>query len=180
MVVIKDPDGPSLRITEDGHALTTSTIITEIEHASEESLSAYSWSSGTFDPGVNDTILLVQNNSITDLHIVSVACSTYVDTIVTIHRPNVTFAIASATQITGVNLNSNGTNILSTDTTVVDARQNETGNAIGDIFWRGEISTASGTYTRFMPGVILGRGKSIAVDYLADTGVVGVTIIGHF
>jgi len=180
MTVIKDPDGPSLRITTAGHALTDATVVSEVEHASEEDQAAYSWSSGTFDQGVNDTILLVQNNSDTDLHIVSVSMSTDVDTIATIHIPNVTFTIASATQITGVNLNTNGTNLLGTDTTVVDARQNETGNAIGDIIWAGEIATASGTYTRNLAGVILARGKSIAVDYAADTGVVGVTVIGHF
>ncbi len=180
MPTVNDPDGEPQRVIK-GHAETNSTIITELEHASQESLDAYSWSSGTFNPGTDDTILLVQNKSSDDLQITTVWLSTDVDTRVIIHSPTAVFTIASATSITGVNLNKRGSNLLSTDKTTADARQNETGNVRGDILWAGEIMAAGNPFSVSLEGaVILAKGDSIGVDYVADVAACDVTIMGHF
>lgn len=179
MPTVNDPDGEPQRVIE-GRAQADATTRTELEHASQAHREGYSWSSGTYDMGVNDTILLVKNNSAQDLHIIIAWLSTDVDTRVVIHSPTVVFT-GAGTAVVGVNLNKRGANLLTTDVTVAEAWRDETGNAQGDIWWSGEIMAAANPYPVILQGaVILAKGDSIGVDYVADAAAVDVTLMGHF
>jgi hypothetical protein len=135
---------------------------------------AYRWSSVTYDAAANDTILLVKNTSTTKLHMTSLTLTTDVDTIAKIHFPTTNVTVAGTT-VTGVNTNTSSSNVAE-----ASAATDETGNTIGDIFWAHEIYAANGPTYIPLPGTVLAKNKSIAVDFVSDCGVVGATFEGHY
>jgi len=169
--------GFEVAIESDNHLQTDSVVQTKVEHLSEEKGDSYMWASGSYDPMVgNDTILLVQNTSDTqNLHINRIWLSTAVDTRVTIHL--VTVALTPAgTAIVGTNMNTNSSRVAA-----AIAKRDETNNSIGSIIWSGEIYALSGPYEVVIAGaVILGKNKSIGVDYVVDPTACDVTIMGYY
>lgn len=116
-------------VSLDGHAAVDAVTQTELEHASGEHGLGYSWSSGTYDPAVGDTILLIKNTSDLELHIEMIWLSTDVDTRVVIHCPT-TVVTPAGTAVTNVNLNRGKPN----DADLADARRDETDNSQGGYY----------------------------------------------
>jgi hypothetical protein len=135
---------------------------------------AYRWSSVTYNMTANDTIQLVKNTSTTKLHMTGLWLSTDVDTIAKIHYPTTNVTVAG-TVVVGVNTNTSSSNVAE-----ASAATDETGNTIGDIFWAHEIYAANGPTFIPLAGSVLAKNKSIAVDFVADCGVIGATFEGHY
>lgn len=138
---------------------------------------SYSWSNVSYDYAAADTILLVRNDSITQmLHIDHIYLHGSTATEVVIHSPTAAFTIAG-TAVTGTNLNRT-----SGKTASATAKANETGNVQGAVLWRGWIAGA-GLDSRLIDvggAIILGNGQSVGVDYVTDGSTANITIIGHY
>ena len=177
MALIEDGTGKGFRAQVDSQSRLRTHAVAESDlHAISEDGDAYSWSSGTYDPGAADTILLVKNTGNTPLHIEGIWLTTDVDTRVVIHIPTSEVTPTSATTPVGTNLNTSSSNVAE-----ATAKQNETNNTQGAIVWAGEIYAASGPfYVDFQGSVILAKNVSIGVDYVADVAACDVTIIGFY
>jgi len=175
---IEDGGGTGViaRINTDKQLLTKAVVTGECEFASLTRGRAFSWASGTYDPAVGDTILLVKNISTTQaLHIDVVILSTDTDTRVIIHLPT-TEVTPTGTAITGVNFNASSANVAE-----ATAIRDETNNTQGGIILSGEImATGQPLAVNFDGAVILGTNDSIGVDFVGDVAACDVTIIGHF
>jgi len=179
MVKIEDGKGREgdVAVSSEQRLLCHAVVETGLEHASENSETAYSWSSGTQATSNGDTLLLVKNTSATPLHIHSISISVDTDTRVIIHVPTTVVTTPAGTAITGVNMNFSSS--LPAEAT---AKRDETNNTQGDILWAGEVMAASNpVIVNFDGAIILPKNESIGVDIvLAQTALCDVTIIGHY
>ena len=97
------------------------------------------------------------------------------DSVATIHLP-VTEVTPTGTAVTGVNLNTTSQNVAE-----ATAIRDETDNTQGSVIWSGEVYAASGPFcVDFDGAVILGKNKSIGVDYVTEGAACDVTIIGYY
>lgn len=140
---------------------------------------AYSWSSLTYDPDANDTILGVQNTSSTEnLHICQITITSDAITQWVVHTSSgVTMA---GTAVTGVNLNRSSTNLAS-----AIAKTDETGNTQQADGYTGRIYTgrvpANGHVLLEPNGsIILPNNWMIGVDFTAAATAGNITIIGYY
>lgn len=138
---------------------------------------AYSWSNVSYDYAAADTILLLQNTSITQNLMVDffyIQGSTATE--VVIHCPIVAF-VPAGTAVTGTNMNRTSGKSAS-----AIAKANETANTQGVVIFRGAIAAApSDPYVIALGGaLILGYGQSVGVDFVTDGAAARITIIGHY
>ena len=178
MTIIKDGTGTgrTLGVNTDNQGLVKAITESEFEFTSENKGLAFSWASQTFDPGQDDTMLLVKNTS-TDkrLHIDAVWISIDTQSRIVVHLPTTNVTVAGTT-ITGVNLNTGSSNVAE-----AEAARNETGNSEGDVIWSGEVQATSEPYkVDFGGALILAKNKSIAVDFKTAATAGDVTIMGHY
>lgn len=136
---------------------------------------AFTWASGTYDPGQDDTILMVKNTGDTPLHITDMWIKSDIDTRVVVHIPTSEVTMAG-TIITGVNLNT-GRN----DVADADARRDETGNTQGDLVWTGELFAIGDPFHIHWGGaLILAKNKSVGVDFTVAATAADVVFWGFF
>jgi hypothetical protein len=168
--------GRVAEVTESNKLQTVTVSHTELFEHSVFNRDAYSWSSGTYNYDANDTILLVENTSSTQmLHIHSVHISGDTDTRVIIHRPTSDVTVAGTT-VTGVNLNGASGKVAD-----ANAARDETGNTQGDVLWSGEIiANGNPTILEFHGAIVLDRNQSIGVDFVTDGSACDVVIMGFF
>ena len=174
--VLVDPlthDGA--RVDAAGALKTRSVTISELEDASVVNGLAFIWASQTYDPDMDDTILLVKNTGDKDLHIDSIWLSCDTDTRALVHLP-VAEVTPAGTAIVGVNLNTGSANVAE-----ASAMRDETDNTQGLVVWSGEIKAAGDPYEVVFGGaLVLVKNKSVGVDYPTASAAADVTIEGHF
>ena len=140
---------------------------------------AYSWSSLTYDPDANDTILGVQNNSSTKhlyIHQITVTCDTITQFVV--HTES--GVTMTGTAVTGVNLDRSCTTLAA-----ATAKADETGNGQQAAGYTGRIYTArvgaNGLVVLEPKGsIILPNDWMIGVDFTTAATAGNVSIIGYF
>lgn len=177
MSIVRDPDTfIGQKVNKDGAASVVAVTETELRNSAGNGL-AYTWPSGTYSSANDDTILLVKNTTVLNLHIDKIWLSTDTDTRVVIHLPTVTVTTPAGTAVADVNLSTNFPN----DADVAVAIRDETTNVQGSVLWSGEIMAAGVPFVvDFEEAVTLAKNRSIGVDYLLAATACDVTIIGHF
>ena len=149
----------------------------EFERVSEDSGEVFIWTCETYDYAAADTILLVRNDRTDkDLHILKVVLHGDTETEVEIHVPTVAFTIAG-TAVVGEALNRS----LDRDaTTYATAKANETGNTQGDVIERKRIKADTDMEVNLDGAVILGSNQAIGIDYVTIGAEAHVSIWGYF
>ena len=165
----KNPDG---RTTKDGKFEVQAVTVSEFEHESEESGSAFSWCSDSINIGANDTILLLKNTGSEPLHMDRVVVSSNTDSEYTIHLPT-TEVTPTGTTVSAFKLNTG-----KVGAPEVDAKSNETNNSQGDVI-ESFFLLASKREPIDLKGIILAKNKSIAIDQVADTALASSTFYAH-
>jgi len=176
MSQIEDGKGTGNRaqVNKENQLVVKATIQSELEHESEESGSAYNWSSDLVNIDANDTVLLVKNTSDTALHIESIQVANgSTASEFTIHLPT-TEVTVTGTTVTGTNLNTASSNVAD-----VSAASDETNNTQGNVIKTIWLAVDR-HYEGRLDGLILGKNKSLAVDVVEATTEVAATIVGHF
>jgi len=174
---IKDGKGRGFEaeVNKEQQLVVAAVTETSLEHESEENSQAFSWSSDSVNPAIDDTVLLLKNTSDTNLHIEYAIISGSTTSEYTIHLPTTEVTPTGGTTVTGTNLNTGGkTEVADAIATSLETN-NSQGNVIGSPF-----ILADTTYLFPLPGVILGKNKSIGVDVVANTTLSAVTIVGHY
>lgn len=177
-IVIDDGTGAGNVASVDATHLLGVRAVTETELVEASELGdSYSWSNVSYDYAAADTILLIQNTSITQTLMIDffyIQGSTATEVVV--HCPTIAF-VPAGTAVTGTNMNRTSGKSAS-----AIAKANETNNTQGAIVFRGAIAAApSDPYVIALGGsLILGYGQSVGVDYVTDGTACRVTIIGHF
>jgi len=147
---------------------------TSLEHESEENGSGYNWSSGTVDIDAADTVLLIKNDSDTNLHIECVKIANgSLSSAYLVHLPTTEVTVTGST-VTGTNLNTTSSNVADA-TAASDETNNSQGNVLATVFLAADSNNSVET-----PGLILGKNKSVAVDVVNNVVESAVSIIGHF
>ena len=156
--------------------LTVAAVVqSELEHESEENSQAYNWSTNSLDLAVGETLLLVKNTSDTPLHIECVKISNgSAATQFRIHIPTSEVTVTGTT-VTGTNINTGGV----ANVADASAASNETNNSLGNTI-RTLFLPINGEKSEELPGTILGKNKSIAVDCITEPGTAAVTILAHY
>jgi len=175
MVIIQDGKGggKSAEVNKENQLVVSAIVQSEIEHESETNGASYTWSSDSVNIDANDTVLLVKNTSDTPLHIVAIQISGSTTSEYTVHLPTTEVTVTGVT-VTGVNLNTTSSNVAD-----ASAASDETNNSQGDVI-RSVHLLAETTLSVLVPGLIIGKNKSIAIDVVADTALSSVSIIGHY
>jgi len=175
MAVIEDgATGVKAKVTPELQLSVSSVTQSELEHESEENGAGYNWCSNLINIDANDTVLLVKNDSDTTLHIEYVEidngalASEY-----TIHLPT-TEVTPTGVAVTGTNLNTGSSNVAE-----ATAKSDETNNSQGNVLRTVFLAVDRGTIVK-LPGLILGKNKSLAVDVVENTTESSVTIVGHY
>lgn len=172
-------DASTLRgavINDDGATLVAAVTEPELAHASEDG-DAYSYRSVTQVLGANETGLLVKNTDTKPLHIETIWLSTDTDGVVLIHFPTVEVASPDGVNATEINLNTGKPS----DGDRAVSKSDETTNALGDVFWSGEIMAAGDPFPVDMKGAPrLIKNKSIAIDSVPGVGAFDFVIFAHF
>jgi len=140
---------------------------------------AYAWNSVSYDAAAADTLLLVANDSSTQLLVIE-SIYFYADaaTAVDIHFP--AKATWTGTAVVGVNLNRASSKVA--DATAIT---DETGQASQGPIWitlhTAELTTAQEEIQYHVNGaIILGKDDAIGIDGVADLAAYEATIIGYF
>lgn len=177
MAQIEDGKGTGNRaeVNKENQLVVKATTQSELEHESEESGSAYNWSSDIVSIDAADTVLLVKNTSDTPLHIEHIEIANGVTASeYTVHLPTSEVTLSGGSVVTGTNLNTGSSN-------VADAlsRSDEEGNTQGNVI--ATVWLAVDRNVRIdLDGLILGKNKSIGIDVVATTIETAATIVGHY
>lgn len=164
------------KINEDGATLVQATIEPELAHASEDG-DAYSFRSITQALNAAETGLFVKSTDVKPLHVETVWLSVDTDTVVQIHFPTVEVTAPDGVNASEINLNTGKPS----DGDRAVAKTDETTNALGDVFWEGEIMAAANPYPVDMQGAPrLIKNKSIAIDVVGAPGAFNFIIFAHF
>ena len=166
--------GKRAEVNEENQLVVASVSQSELEHESEENGAGFNWSSDIVDVAGNGTVLLVKNTSDTELHIECVKISNgSLASEYTVHLPT-TEVTVTGTTVTGTNLNTSSSNVADASAASNESN-NSQGNVIGTIF-----AAVDSNHSVEVPGLILGKNKSIAVDVVENTTESAVSIIGHY
>lgn len=100
--------GNKAQVNSENQLVVQAIIESSLEHESEVNSEAYSWSSDSVNPAIDDTVLLLKNTSSTNLHIEYLIISGDTTSEYTIHLPTTEVTPTGGTTVTGVNLNTGG------------------------------------------------------------------------
>ncbi len=139
---------------------------------------AFSWTTVTADITVNETMLLVTNNSSTKhLHIVRAFVFVDVTTAIEFFMP--VYGTFTGTAVAGIPLNRAGINVAP-----ALAYADETGNTQSNVFLRiatNELATGQhGQWVEFGHNLALGYHDSLAVNVVAESVAFYTAFIGYF
>ena len=175
---INGPNGQYVKVDEGNRLYTRSVRETMIAHCCTEHASAFSWTIVSYDYDAADTILLVRNDSTTEI--------LYIDTVwawiktagaLLLHHPTADFVI-NGTTVVGVNLNTTS-GVLADATAMAD----ETGNTQGDILDMRYCAGAASIGVHFLneDGVIaLGYHDSLGLDAVAGGDECLAVMMGYY
>ena len=173
-----DPSGSGIneqKVNKEGQALSFSVTQSEIEHESEQGGSAYNWHSLKVDIDAADTVLLLKNTSDTHLHIERIWISNGgLAAEYQIHLPTTEVTPTGGTLVTGTNINTTSSNVAD-----AVARSDETNNVQGNILHIVFMAT-NVTVGIQIPGLILGKNKSVGIDVVDNVVESAATITGHY
>lgn len=165
--------------------LLTRTVAVPLIHEASLLGNAYSWTAVTANIDINDTGLLVVNNSDTKWLVITRAyVRVDVAGAVKIHRPasGVTWA---GTTVVGVNLNGYFANSAPASA-FADESANvfAAGNVIETVYspnaTNAQVTTSFGVAIDFHDAVILAQDDAIAADLVSETGAFECTFVGYF
>lgn len=165
-MIIHDPNGYYAKVTEYNRLRIDGMAEPMLPHAIRFHGTGFAWTMVSYDYDAADTLLLVRNDSTTQVLYIEYVY-VWVDcggSVIVLQHPTATFTIAG-TAVTGVNLNmKSGT---AADAT---AKADETGNTQGDII---DVKYSEGTNS---PGVLfLAHNGLVALGYHDAIGVDAVT-----
>lgn len=167
-----------MKVNIEGEALTFAVSEQEIEHVSEASGLSFNWSSDIVaSVGAAGTIMMVQNTSKTlDLHIEHISVNNG-DTVseVTVHVVTSATTPSGTTAITGLSLNTGKPQVADAVAVTRDTANSAQGTVIASR-WLG-VDSSVDIDTR---GLILTTNSAIAVDHVAGTSEVAMTVVGFY
>ena len=175
MARIEGNSGNLADVDDDKRLLTSSTVESELEYASEKQGKAYSISSSYTTSGGDEEIIYLSNTSTTDNFIIdeifvggSVACV-------------FTFAQVSGTPGGAGDVTVKNLNLGSGNSAAMTAKGDAsvTGLTIGDTMILGRVVANDSKEIRTGGAIVLGQDDSIAIS-ASGTGAVNATIIGHY
>ncbi len=127
-MVIHGPDGQYAEVTIDHRLRIDGVVESMLPHCVRHHGCAYSWTMVSYDYDAADTILLVRNDSTTEVLYIDYVWAWIKTTgAILLQHPTATFTIAG-TEVIGVNLNT-----ITGVTADATAKADETGNTQGDI-----------------------------------------------
>jgi hypothetical protein len=173
---IKDPDGTSVKVTEDNRLRTYSGQESEIAFQSRVNENAYSWSMSA-DLGADKCALYLRNDSTTPLLIDKVFLWASAAATFEIFAGTNKITVAG-TAVTGFNLNTASSRLADATCT-----HTETGaDAGGTLTLLQTIQTGAVTkeLVEWEGALVLGRLGEIAINIVTDIALTSVTILGYF
>lgn len=179
-MIIHGPDGQYTEVTDDHRVRIDGVIESMLPHCVRHHGCAYSWTMVSYDYDAGDTVLLVRNDSTTEILYIDYVW-VWADcggTVVVLQHPTATFTIAG-TAVTGVNLNT-----ISGAAADATAKGDETGNTQGDIIdVKYQISSASSEGVKFLDhdGIVaLGYHDALGVDVVTGGDACQCTMHGYY
>ncbi len=177
-VQIQDGTGAGFQagVTSSNRLDVSARANTRAYYISRDSGQLYSWTSLTYNYAGGDTILLVKNTSdVLNLHIEEIQISGDTTMKVFVHLPVAEVTPTSATTVVGTNLNTTSSNVAP-----ATGKTTETDNTLGDIITSVSVIADETFVVDYNGEVILGKNKSIGVDFVTVGGACAVTLIGYF
>lgn len=159
-----------VQVTKSGQISVFAVVEDELENVSANEGEAYNWTSGIIDIDDGDTVLLLKNDSATNLHIESITinCGSTASQF-RIHLPT------SEVTPTGVTVTGTKLNTARSGAADVTAKSDETDNSQGEVVFTPMLAVDSNK-TINTRGLILGKNKSVAIDVVTAGTEVGATI----
>ena len=176
-VTIHNADGDITEVIN-GQLHVLATNESEFEHISEHDSLSFSWSMLKVNLGAaaDLTALLVQNTSdALLLHIEDISFSGDTNSEYVIHCTDGAALTHSGTAVVGTCMNRNAPKVAPATATA-----DEVNNVRGNIIWAGSILAEVTHHHNIGGALILGKNGIIAVDQVADSGLVNCVITGFF
>jgi len=171
----KNSSQNEVRVGYDGRLWGEANQVPRASKASWDDKELWSWVA-TYDPDAGDTIILVQNTSLTKLlRIEYVAIGSDTASRYYIHCPATSITVAG-TAVTAVRLN----NPTGGGTPPATAKEDETGNSTVSIIHEGHLAAGDEKIVQYNGSLVLGYLESVAVDLVTAATLGTATVVGWF